>query len=383
MRTRTAVLVSTLITAVLLPDVSHAQLSPQGLIGGITRPFRQALSSGHFPRSRHHHRGAAAASRGMLPATSNANETTAAGESRLGPVGPPAWPSAYEDVVGFTFWPDDYVSRLHGRGFEVIADTITGRFELSRRSARAATTGVAVKSDADNENALGCGDAASADNNWPAGRVEQILQLSDAQHASLEKLQLAAAQSVKNINADCRARGTLVAPERLRALVQSLWTVRDAGISMREPIKDFYDTLTNKQKSSFVSGQAQANPSPANPSPDQKAADNGMNKLYEACANQNVGRAERLIKEIEMKVRPNKEQASSLENFHKASTDMAKLLIASCAQPIPSDPMARLDAADDQLTAINYGASTVQIAFDNFYLKLSNEQKARLESPPR
>ena len=53
------------------------------------------------------------------------------------------------------------------------------------------------------------------------------------------------------------------------------------------------------------------------------------------------------------------------------------------AKPIPADPMARLDAADDQLTAINYAATTVQIAFDNFYLRLNNDQKARFESPAR
>jgi hypothetical protein len=58
---------------------------------------------------------------------------------------------------------------------------------------------------------------------------------------------------------------------------------------------------------------------------------------------------------------------------------MAKLLIASCAQPILADPMARLDAANDQLTAINYAATTVQIAFDDFYLKLKMI-KARFDS---
>jgi hypothetical protein len=377
MRGRTILLVTTLVAAVLLPDTGHAQLSPQGVIGGITRPFRQMLGhAGHFPRTRHQ-RATAAESHAAVPAPSN--EATPAGGSRFGSVGPPVWPNAYEDVLGFTFWPDDYVSRLHGRGFDVIADTITGRFDLPRRSARAATTGMAVRSDVDNENALDrCGDSSNADSNWPSTRVEQVLQLSDAQHASLDKLQSAATQSVKSIKADCRSPGTLAAPERLRALVQTLWTVRDAGISMREPLKDFYDTLTNTQKNSFASKQPQANPPP-----DPKNTDNGMNKMYQACASQNVERAERLVKEIEMKIRPTKDQAASLENFHKASTDMAKLLIASCAQPIPADPMARLDAADDQLTAINYAATTVQIAFDNFYLKLNNNQKARFESSVR
>jgi putative IMPACT (imprinted ancient) family translation regulator len=84
-----------------------------------------------------------------------------------------------------------------------------------------------------------------------------------------------------------------------------------------------------------------------------------------------------------MQVRPNKNQAASLENLHKVSSDMAKLLMASCAQPIPNDLLARLDAADDQLTAMNYAATTVQIAFNEFYSKLDNAQKARFDAASR
>jgi hypothetical protein len=377
MHGRNILLITTLSAAILLPDAGHAQLSPQGVIGGIARPFRQMLGHfGHFPRARHR-RAVAAESRTAAPIPSN--ETSASAGSRLGWVGPPAWPSAYEDMLGFTLWPDDYASRLRGRGFDVIADTITGRFNLPRSSARTATTGAAVKSDADNEtSAERCGDTSSTESNWPTARVEQMLPLSDAQHAALEKLQLAATQSVKKIREDCDGPDPLAPPDRLRALVQTLWTLRDAGISVREPVKSFYDALINTQKNAFTSHQPQSN-SP----PDPKAADNGMNKQYQACTSQNAEKAERLIQDIEMRVRPNKDQAASLENFHKVSADMAKLLIASCAQPISADPMARLDAADDQLTAMNYAATTVQIAFDDFYLKLNNDQRTRFESPSR
>ena len=81
-----------------------------------------------------------------------------------------------------------------------------------------------------------------------------------------------------------------------------------------------------------------------------------------------------------MRVRPDKDQAQSFENFHKTASGMAKMLIASCVQPIPPDPMARLDSASDQLTAINYAATTVQIAFDKFYAKLKNDQKTRFDA---
>ncbi|MGA7390802.1 MAG: Spy/CpxP family protein refolding chaperone [Pseudolabrys sp.] len=377
MHGRTILLIMTLSATILLPDAGRAQLSPQGVIGGITRPFRQMLGHfGHFPRARYH-RAVAAESRVAAPISSS--ETSASAGSRLGWAGPPAWPGAYEDILGFTFWPDDYASRLRGRGFDVIADTITGRFDLPRPSARTATTGAAVRNDADNETSVErCGDTSNTESNWPTVRVEQILQLSDAQHAALEKLQSAAAQSVNKIRDDCRGPGALAPPDRLRALVQTLWTLRDAGISVREPVNNFYDALTNTQKNAFASQQPQRSPHA-----DPKAADNGMNKQYQACISQNAEKAERLIKEIEMRVRPNKDQAASLENLHKISADMAKLLIASCAQPIPADPVARLDATGDQLTAMNYAATTVQIAFDDFYLKLNYDQKTRFELPRR
>ena len=146
---------------------------------------------------------------------------------------------------------------------------------------------------------------------------------------------------------------------------------------MREPLRNFSATLTDSQKSSFVSQPQKI------PASDSNTSNEEMNKMYQACAAQNAERAERLIKEIEMRVRPDKDQAQSFENFHKVSSDMAKMLIASCAQPIPADPIARLDAATDQLTAINYAATTVQIAFDDFYLKLKNDQKTRFDSLAR
>jgi len=373
MRGRTFIFAAILSAAIPPSGVADAQLSPQGILGGITRPFRQALGHfGHSPRIHRHRR--ASEPRAASPAPPS--ESSAISGSRLGFAGVPAWPTAYEDVLGFAFWPDDYASRLRGRGFDVIADTIAGRFDLPRTSARTATIGAAVTDASNSTNR--CSEAASLSReNWPTIRVQQILQVSDTQNEALDKLQAAVTQSLNSIRADCPSNA-LTPPDRLRALVQTLWTVRDAAISMRGPVKDFYDSLTNTQKSSFASQQ------PTNPPPTNRTgASDDMNKQYQGCAAQNAEKSERLIKEIEMRIRLNNDQAASLENLHKVSADMAKLMIASCAQPIPADPMARLDAASDQLTALNYAATTVQIAFNGFYSRLSNEQKARFDSLAR
>jgi hypothetical protein len=372
MHGRTIILGAILAAGVVLPDTVHAQLSPQGVIGGITRPFRQMLGHfGHFPRS-HRHR-----IRPRAAAAAPSSETPAIAEFRLGWVGPPAWPSAYEDVLGFTLWPDDYASRARGHGFNVIADTISRRFDLPRMSARA-TTASAVRSDADNDSSNQCDDASSTQDSWPATRVKQNLQLSDAQSEALERLQAATVQSIKAIKAGCQELGGLSPPDRLRTLVQMLWIVRDAGISVQEPLKTFYESLTKAQKNNFAS-QLRLQNAP----PDPQIANSGLNKQYQACAAQTGEKAERLVKEIRLKARPKRDQAASLDEFHKVASDMAKLLTATCAQPIPADPLARLDTANDQLTAMNYAATNIQIAFDNFYSRLDNNQKARFDSSGR
>ena len=370
MRWRTTIVLGMLGAAVAAPDLVQAQFSPRGLIGGMTRPFRQMLGHlGHYPR--HRHRTAAADSQDAAPAPSF--EAPSSAEGRLGWAGPPAWPSAYEDILGFSLWPDDYAQRLRGRGFNVIADTISGHFEAPRRANRVATTGVAAGNDAGGDKTR-CDDAVTQAV-WPAARVEQILQLTDNEHDAVEKLQSAVVESMKPIKSDCGASADLSPPQRLGAFVQAIWAVRDAGIFVRGPLKTFYETMTTTQKNSFASRRPQTEP-PAG----TKDANPAMNRQYQACASQNVESAERLVKEIEMRVRPTRDQATSFENFHKVSSDMAKLLIASCVQPIPADPLARLDDANDQLTAINYAATTVQIAFDEFYAQLDGAQKSRFES---
>ena len=371
MACRGVIFVTMLGVALVTTDVVYAQLSPRGIIGGITRPFRAMLGRfGHFPRSHHHVASAIDRSSG---------DSAPSSISEIGQAGPPGWPNAFENVVGFVFSPDEYAQELHGRGFDVIADTIASHIAAQARPRTATTNGTAVRGDANN--------GASADscnqdidrNNWPAARIQQLMQLRDAQHDALDKLQAAVNQSAKSMAGRCRDSGTPTAPDRLKTLIQTLWAVRDGAISVRSSLKDFLDTLTDAQKSTFARQQPREKRVASAGSPN----DDRTNKQYQACAAPNVEASERMIKEIEQRVRPTKEQAASLESVHKASSDMAKLLMASCALAVPTDPLARLDAADDQLTSMNYAATTVQIAFDNFYSKLDNGQKARLDTTGR
>ena len=210
MRWRATIAVGILGAAVASPHLAQAQFSPQGLLGGITRPFRQMLGHfGHYPRG-HRHRTAAADS--QATAGGPANEAPGSEGARLGWAGPPAWANAYEDILGFTFWPDDYAPRLRSRGFDVIADTITGHFDTPRRADRVATTGTATGTDANYDSSKSRCDDAGTQAVWPATRVEQILQLTDSEHDAIDKFQSAVVQSMKPVKSDCGASADMSPP---------------------------------------------------------------------------------------------------------------------------------------------------------------------------
>jgi hypothetical protein len=362
MRTRGLIVLGVLSAALALPPAAQAQFSPQGIIGAATAPLRYMLGPlGHLPYVRRH--------RAVPEAHSRA--PAAAAVTRLSRLGPPAWPEAYEDLIGYVFWPGEY-QPVRDRGFDVIADTITGSFPAEAAAPRVATTtGAADDIDV-------CG-ATDATNDWPKSRLEQAPQLSGPEQEALASLQSAVVQSTKNAASDCRNPPSASPSDRLAALVQALWAVRDAGLFMRGPLRAFTESLTPARRAAFAGPADDGAKSDGEKSDAAKAADNAA----QACAAQNVGEAEQMVRLIEQRTRPDKEQAARLESLHKASTNMAKLLIRGCAQPAPATPQARLDAAADQLTTLNYAATAVQIAFDVFYTRLDDRQKARLAKAGR
>src|SRR6185437_14658181 len=55
MHARAIIVAGLLIAAIPLDNPAQGQLSPQGIIGGVTRPLRQMLGHfGHFPRNYRH-----------------------------------------------------------------------------------------------------------------------------------------------------------------------------------------------------------------------------------------------------------------------------------------------------------------------------------------
>lgn len=291
----------------------------------------------------------------------------------LGAVGPLTWPTAYEDVIGFALWPKRYGERLRSHGIGDVLGAIfmpTGPWAANARlrgplSADARTAAAA-------EGTSGCPGKASTD--WPASEIERSISLTAEQRAALEQLRSAIGDAVEAIKAGCRDAAERTPVERIRVMQDALWAVRDAAILIRAPLNRFYDTLNDEQKKQFVIAEAAPDPRTA------AAATRGAprNEIARMCGMPKP--AESPIRQIERELRPTKAQRASFDELQKKTSEMGQFLLASCLQPIPATPTARLDAAADRLTAVIFAANHVGLALNDFYHQLSEQQQAKFEA---
>jgi hypothetical protein len=365
MRRHVILMTGLLAAATLLPTAAQAQFpfDPRALLNRMTAPLRHILP---HPPVRHR-----SANR------SAAQETTARAPSEqetigLGVVGPRTWPSAYEDVIGYTFWPNDYEADYRQHGFGDIAGAILAPPEKGPASAdtrsRASTTGSASASVAPD-----CDDTRVR-NDWPRAEITRAIDLNDNQRGALDRLQTAINDAAKSVrNGACQSADTSTPADRLELAVQRLWSVQNASVVVRGALKDFYDTLSDEQKAKFRPAPDKAKAEKT----DSKPGDNPMNR--QACAQQ-AGGDERLMKQIQQAVRPTRQQKAGVEALAKTAGGMSQYLTASCAQPTPDDPLARLDAATGRLTAINYAATSMEVALSQFSAALTDDQRKKFDA---
>jgi hypothetical protein len=287
---------------------------------------------------------------------------------RLGTVGPLAWPTAYEDVIGFTLWPKEYGERLrvHGIG-DVLATALAPSASVA---ARMRANVQQARADEPNSAPIAptCGSVDLTSSDWPIAQIAGTVDLTDAQRGTLDQFKTALSDAVSSIKSNCRNDADLAPVERLRAMQDTLWTVHDAAQLVRAPLAKFYDSLTEEQKQKFAA-----------PVPPQ-AGGRTMSRSDMARMCDLPASAEAPMRQIEQSLRPTKAQRASLELLQKKSFEMGQFLMASCLKPVPATPAERLDAAADRLTAVIFAISNVNIALNDFTSELSDEQKTRLNS---
>jgi hypothetical protein len=285
----------------------------------------------------------------------NAQQPPAERGGKLGIVGPSSWPGAYEDVIGFTFWPQDYGARLRSHGIgDVLTATLAPTLLAPTVKAAAANPSAAT--------AEACGTAAPH-SDWPAADLARAMDLNAEQRAALDRLQNTLTDTAASVRAvACRSRTASSPGERLHVLQNTLWAVHDAAVSLRAPLTKFYDTLNDNQKKQLA---AAAEPHPTK-----------HDDIARVCDAPSANATP--MRTFEQTLQPTKTQRASLDAFQKKSFEMGQFLMASCLQSVAATPTERLDAAADRLTAVIFAASSVGLALNDVYNQLSDQQKAKL-----
>jgi hypothetical protein len=299
-------------------------------------------------------------------------------QSHLGTVGPPAWPSAYEDVIGFTLWPREYGERvrIHGIG-DVLSTALAPSASLAARArpniqqARADQANTAPVPPA-------CSGVDLTSTDWPMAQIAGAIELNDAQRGMLDQLKKALSDAVSSLKSACRDETNFTPVERLRSMQNALWAVHDAAQLIRTPLAAFYDSLTEDQKKTFAAPSAQQPEPRAIGRADAGRGEMSRETLARMCGS--PASSDAAMRQIEQGLRPTKAQRASLEVLQKKSFEMGQFLMASCLKPMPATPAERLDAAADRLTAVIFAASNVNMALNDFTSQLSDEQKTKLNS---
>jgi hypothetical protein len=276
------------------------------------------------------------------------------------------WPSAFEDVIGYTLWPQQYAERLRGHG---IADVLGAAFvSPATLAAKARLSDVQAKAgDAAGTVGTGLCGQSSASADWPVAEIERSVELGSAQKAALDELRKTIGDAITSIAATCRDTANLGPTERVQAMQATLWAVHDAALLIRAPLATFYDSLSDDQKKRFATQGA-----------DYDVRTTSRSDMARMCGMPSSPEAS--MRQIERSLQVGKAQRASLDALNKRSFEMGQFLMASCLKPLPPTPTERLDNAADRLTAVLFAASNLGPAVNDFYDQLGDEQKSKLKS---
>jgi hypothetical protein len=274
------------------------------------------------------------------------------------PSAPPYWPRAYDDLVAATFATAvSDKSQFWNHGFNDIFAGILAPPEAGQsrrrpggevsRDVAALEACKAANTSSDGE-ASGLGAAAFR-------KIEQRLAPTQVQQADFDELRAAMIKADQRINSGCWPPYVSASPpERLKAIADRLWALRQAMLTLRTPLEKVYDSLSDAQKTQLNAKGAAA-------------------KI--TCASDVLGPSwPRDL--IEQAVQPNDDQRANLETLQFVSLQMGQAITYSCpSQPLAS-PVQRLDAAGDRLNTLLYANMIISRTFSSFYASLTDEQKA-------
>jgi hypothetical protein len=217
-----------------------------------------------------------------------------------------------------------------------------------------------------------CGEDSRDIAGLPIDQIQKAIQPNDAQRAALDDLANASVKAAQDIRAACPTQIALTAPARLASMQQRIEAMISAVHTVQPALQKFYDLLSDEQKARLNAlgqdqargGTAQSNKASSTPN----------------CEPTQTGVMNWPASEIEARIHPTEAQRDSLATLQDASAKAADLLKSSCQTSDAITPPARLDAVGKRLDTMLQAVKMVRTALDDFYGRLSDEQKAQFEA---
>ena len=377
----------------VLPATTNARprFGPAAVLGAVTAPLGAVLGGIRHGFGRHHRHSEPAAEPRGEPGAEPHDNNAASGESQspataqLVASSQPArtkavfWPSAADDLVEYAFFPRGANDRFWAFGYGAI---LSNAFAASntddlRRSRPTVAKGGDIRLDgkaADVADDL-CGSGSVSGNADPLAdrlieRIERAIQPNASQRDVLVELRAALAHAIDRIKTACPAAAPATPTERLKAIQDRIWAMRDALLTLRLPFEKFYGSLSDEQRWRLQR---------ADPDAETAATTGSAGARADSCGERAASIADWPMRAIERAVRPTEQQRATLEALRMRLAAMAQLIASSCPTYPLLGPTGRIAAAADRLDVMLFTVMTLSPALPDFHDSLSDKQKAALD----
>jgi hypothetical protein len=359
MRPPRLLVISAVLISVLAANDAQARPRLPGIFGAMLGAVGGVVGLHHhrhaYARAHSRERQANAPAQTPSETEPQTGTTTAA---PMGTNGPVFWPQLADDVLDYILWPSGKDDRLWAYGYD---DIVGGALRPDNRAPRRRTAhaGADAAGGSTGECAAQQGGETAAS---VTERIEQTIQPTEAQRASLADLRTALQRGFEYVDHACPADRPQTPTARLDAMEDRVWAGRQALLVVRAPLEAVYASLTDEQKARLNGPLAQATPRGA------------------GCRQSNVDLVAALTGG---RARPAPTQRPALEGLQKTSAGLARLLATACPSALPGTPVERLDAADKRLNTMLYAVVTLRAPLDGFYASLTDEQKTQMSGAKR
>ena len=281
-------------------------------------------------------------------------------------VGPLFWPFAFHDIYDYTvrgsavgFWDYGYGDIYAAIFAPYGSDELASYSALARDRGRGKVVSLERLCDLDGSEGV----------DLSVDRIRQVVQPDEEQRAALDDFAKASNQAARTIRAACPTRVALTAAGRLAATQERIETLISAVAQMRPPLEKFYELLDDEQK-----GRLNAL------APEPNADSTSGTSPARRCANMQTAAFRWPSEEIGAGLQLNEAQRAALDVLRGKSARANDVLKDGCKPVDALTPPDRLAAADTRLDAMLEAIKLVRPALEDFYAKLSDEQKAGFEA---